>query len=241
MKIMNYRDIESQKFDAEGMVKGVTGRVAIGKQDGAKNFCMRVFEIEPGGFSPRHSHEWEHEIFFHQGKGQVYSNGDWLAAQAGTTVFIPILSFIFIIGCLKGQGANLQKKSAGLFLVGYLVLVLPWNIYASYKRHKPVIFSDNWENVLLDTHNEDSLVTGKWEPSWRKEEDARSDYFYNRADIQQYQPLKKFTLFVYTHKKQLPRLYWRKLLFAFGKYPPAFYATVLMCFYFIFCRNPQTD
>ena len=58
MKLMDYRDIEPQTFDVEGMVKGVTGRVAIGKKDGANKFCMRVFEIEPGGFTPKHVHDW---------------------------------------------------------------------------------------------------------------------------------------------------------------------------------------
>jgi len=88
MKVLDYRKAESQKFDG-GPAKGVTGRVAIGKDDGAGNFCMRVFEVEPGGFTPKHSHDWEHEIFFHAGDGEVYSNGDWLPAKAGSAVFIP--------------------------------------------------------------------------------------------------------------------------------------------------------
>lgn len=110
MKLVDFRDIESQKFDAEGIVKGVTGRVAIGRDDGANNFCMRVFEIEPGGFSPKHSHDWEHEIFFHQGSGQVYSNGDWQATQAGTTVFIP-------------GGEEHQIKNAGDSVLTFVCLI----------------------------------------------------------------------------------------------------------------------
>ena len=89
MKLENYKDIESKKLDVKGVVKGITGRVAIGKKDGANNFCMRVFEVEPGGYAPKHVHDWEHEIFFHHGAGEVYSNGEWHAAPAGTTVFIP--------------------------------------------------------------------------------------------------------------------------------------------------------
>lgn len=88
MKIINYKDIEATRFD-NGVAKGITGRVLIGKNDGADNFCMRVFEVEKEGYTPRHTHEWEHEIFFHSGRGEVFSNGKWLPASAGSAVFIP--------------------------------------------------------------------------------------------------------------------------------------------------------
>ena len=70
MKIIHYSDAEPKHFDADA-VKGVTGRVVIGKDDGANNFCMRFFEVAEGGYSPKHSHKWEHEIVIHSGKGEV--------------------------------------------------------------------------------------------------------------------------------------------------------------------------
>ncbi len=88
MKIQNYQDVPELKMESD-QVKGVSGRVVIGKDDHADNFCMRVFTVEPGGFTPRHSHEWEHEVFVHSGKGQVYQNGEWRDVVSGTAVFIP--------------------------------------------------------------------------------------------------------------------------------------------------------
>ncbi len=88
MKIMNYKDAPTKEFDSE-IAKGVTGRIVIGKEDHANNFCMRTFTIAPGGFTPRHSHDWEHEIFIHSGQGQVYRDGDWQSVTSGTVVFIP--------------------------------------------------------------------------------------------------------------------------------------------------------
>ena len=44
MKIIHYSDAEPKDFDTNG-AKGVTGRVVIGKADGADNFCMRFFEL----------------------------------------------------------------------------------------------------------------------------------------------------------------------------------------------------
>lgn len=49
---------------------------------------MRIFTVAQGGFSPRHSHDWEHEIFVHSGKGQVFKQGEWQPVEAGTAIFI---------------------------------------------------------------------------------------------------------------------------------------------------------
>ncbi len=87
MKIADYRDIPPVYINNE-QAKGVIGRVAIGKKDGASNFCMRIFQLEPGGYTPIHSHEWEHEIFIHQGEGKVWCENNWVDLKPGTVVFI---------------------------------------------------------------------------------------------------------------------------------------------------------
>ena len=88
MKIQNASDVPPIFFDTDA-AKGVAGRVLIGKNDGADNFCMRMFELAPGGHSPRHSHEWEHEIFIYKGKGAVLNNGEWVSVEPGCSIFIP--------------------------------------------------------------------------------------------------------------------------------------------------------
>ncbi|MCP4754804.1 MAG: cupin domain-containing protein [Proteobacteria bacterium] len=88
MKVMKYTEAAPVEFDND-VARGVTGRVIIGQADGADNFCMRVFEIKKDGHTPRHSHDWEHEIFFHSGNGEVLLNGDWLPVTDGTAAFIP--------------------------------------------------------------------------------------------------------------------------------------------------------
>ena len=88
MKVLDYKEAPPHVFDSD-TVRGVTGRVVIGKDDHADHFCMRVFTVSPGGFTPRHAHDWEHEVFIHSGKGQVYRNGEWQTVTSGTAVFIP--------------------------------------------------------------------------------------------------------------------------------------------------------
>ena len=88
MKISHYSTIKPTAFDND-VARGVKGRVLIGKNDGAVNFCMRLFELIPGGHTPKHSHAWEHEIFVHSGTGSVLQNGKWIPVEAGSAVFIP--------------------------------------------------------------------------------------------------------------------------------------------------------
>ncbi len=88
MKITSYQDCPATRFETE-TAKGVTGRVVIGKADQAENFCMRVFTLAPGGFTPRHQHAWEHEIFIHSGIGKVYVKGEWQQVASGTAIFVP--------------------------------------------------------------------------------------------------------------------------------------------------------
>ncbi len=88
IKILHYSEAEPKHFDSDN-VKGVTGRIVIGKSDGANNFCMRFFELSEDGYSPKHAHEWEHEIIIHSGKGEVLSQGKWIPVTKGHVIFIP--------------------------------------------------------------------------------------------------------------------------------------------------------
>ncbi len=88
MKHIHYSNVKAQHFEGD-IVKGVTGRIAIGKEDQANNFCMRIFTIEPGGFTPKHSHPWEHEIFIHQGEGLLLQDGEYMTVVPGDVIFIP--------------------------------------------------------------------------------------------------------------------------------------------------------
>jgi quercetin dioxygenase-like cupin family protein len=88
MKIIHYTDANPRHFDSE-TVKGVTGRVVIGKADGAEKFCMRFFEIAKDGYSPRHSHAWEHEIIIFSGTGEVLCEENWIPISPGKVIFIP--------------------------------------------------------------------------------------------------------------------------------------------------------
>jgi len=88
MKIVQYSEIQSTNIENKN-ASGIKARVVIGKSDGAINFCMRVFELSSKGKTHKHSHDWEHEIFFHRGEGEIYNNCQLVPVKSIFIAFIP--------------------------------------------------------------------------------------------------------------------------------------------------------
>ncbi|MFH2057039.1 MAG: cupin domain-containing protein [bacterium] len=72
MKIRDYHKIEQRAAYPREGARGVGLRVAIAKEDGARDLAMRVYELDPGGFTPLHSHPWEHAVFIVRGSGKIF-------------------------------------------------------------------------------------------------------------------------------------------------------------------------
>ena len=64
-------------------------RVLIGPEQGAPTFIMRLFTIGEGGFSPCHTHPWEHEVFILSGEGIVKGTDGETPVSAGDFIFVP--------------------------------------------------------------------------------------------------------------------------------------------------------
>jgi len=84
MKVGSYLDAKPVQE-----LPGVVKREVINADDGAPNFCMRVFEVEPGSSTPWHSHQWEHEVFVLSGQGVVKSEGKEAQIAKDSVVFVP--------------------------------------------------------------------------------------------------------------------------------------------------------
>jgi len=87
MKIFHYRDVEAK--DAEEGASKLKVRWLITKDMGAENFAMRFFEMDPEGYSPFHSHAWEHEVFILEGEGIVVGGGEERKFRTGDVIFVP--------------------------------------------------------------------------------------------------------------------------------------------------------
>jgi quercetin dioxygenase-like cupin family protein len=87
MMIKHYEDVKPGTY--EGVPDGVCVREMITARDGAPNFSLRVFDVEPGTSTPFHRHEWEHEVFILAGTGKVRSAEDKETPfRPGDSVFI---------------------------------------------------------------------------------------------------------------------------------------------------------
>jgi len=88
MKVVNYEQIDSAPVEIEGAV-GCRIRCLIGPEDAAPSFSMRQFEVAPGGYTPHHTHAFEHEVFVIEGNGVVLEGEKEHALAPGTVIFVP--------------------------------------------------------------------------------------------------------------------------------------------------------
>jgi quercetin dioxygenase-like cupin family protein len=86
MKIFNYKTVIPEKADC--CPEKTQVRRLITKEMGAKNFVMRLFEMEPNGYSPLHSHAWEHEVFVLEGDGVIFDGKNVTPLQPGDIAFV---------------------------------------------------------------------------------------------------------------------------------------------------------
>jgi quercetin dioxygenase-like cupin family protein len=89
MKVRNYNKVEKRGAFLKDKAAGVSMRVAIAEEDGARNTIMRILEIDPEGFTPLHSHEYEHLMFVVRGKGTVSDGSRESRLEKDDVVFVP--------------------------------------------------------------------------------------------------------------------------------------------------------
>jgi quercetin dioxygenase-like cupin family protein len=86
--IRNLGEVETRPVDMEG-VRGVRMALMVGREHGAPHFSLRQFEVDPGGHTPRHSHDYEHEVYIVEGGGTVLLNGEERPIRAGDVIYVP--------------------------------------------------------------------------------------------------------------------------------------------------------
>jgi quercetin dioxygenase-like cupin family protein len=88
MKVEKSSSVAKAPVQIEG-AKDVEIRWLISRQDGAQNFAMRMFEIQPGGHTPLHTHAEEHEVFVLEGQGTFVYEGREHPFEAEHVIFVP--------------------------------------------------------------------------------------------------------------------------------------------------------
>lgn len=87
MRVKNYEQVTQAPVTMEGAV-GCQVRWLVDEKTGAPNFAMRQFEVAPGGFTPKHSHPYEHEVFVLEGQGVVLEGDVEHPLRSGDVVLV---------------------------------------------------------------------------------------------------------------------------------------------------------
>ena len=87
MLVKNKQQTISGPVHEEGSEK-VRKAVLIGPEEGAPHFVMRRFDVEAGGFTPFHSHDWEHVVYVLEGSGKLVGEDAQQALEPGSSVFV---------------------------------------------------------------------------------------------------------------------------------------------------------
>ncbi len=87
MLIRRADEMDGQPVEMEG-VKDITMRLMVGRDDGAPTFALRHFTVAAGGHSPRHEHNYEHEVYIISGTGTAESAGTLHDVRSGDVVFV---------------------------------------------------------------------------------------------------------------------------------------------------------
>ena len=89
MKVRNISRVERRDAFLKEKAAGVSIRVAIAEEDGAKNSIMRILEIDPEGFTPLHTHDYEHLMFVVRGAGMVTDGSKECRLEKEDVIFVP--------------------------------------------------------------------------------------------------------------------------------------------------------
>ena len=87
MKVVSYEDVKELYVDMEG-AKDAYIRWLITSDDGAPNFAMRLFRVLPLGYTPYHSHPYEHEVFVLEGEGKLVFEGEEYPLKPGSVAYV---------------------------------------------------------------------------------------------------------------------------------------------------------
>ncbi len=87
MHVAHFEQVANHPVTMEG-ASGCSVRQLIGESHGAPTFAMRQFEVNPGGFTPRHFHDYEHEVYVLEGSGEVWEGDRPYPLAAGDVILV---------------------------------------------------------------------------------------------------------------------------------------------------------
>lgn len=69
--------------------KNAAMKVLVSPAEGWEGYVMRVVELEPEGYSPKHQHNWPHINYVIEGKGTIQIGDTLHPVEAGAYAYVP--------------------------------------------------------------------------------------------------------------------------------------------------------
>ncbi len=88
MFVSHIDSIEGIKLKGNDL-KDAVKKVLIGPKEGWEDYVMRLFSLEKGGNTPKHSHPWIHINIVLKGKGTLFLEGQEFKVEKGSIAFVP--------------------------------------------------------------------------------------------------------------------------------------------------------
>lgn len=88
MIVNNMKHIKGKEI-VHPEAKGANMKVLVSPNEGWDGYVMRVVEVEEGGYSPKHTHDWPHINYMIEGKGELMIDGKNHPVEAGSYSYVP--------------------------------------------------------------------------------------------------------------------------------------------------------
>ena len=88
MYVKKRSEIDKKYFNTETM-KNVEKQVLIGGDQGWDSHVMRMFTLGKGGYSPKHTHPWDHMVYIVKGAGVLFIDGVEYPVSGDSVALVP--------------------------------------------------------------------------------------------------------------------------------------------------------
>ena len=88
MIVSNEKDVHAMVLESPE-VKNAAMKALISPAEGWDGYVMRVIELDEGGYSPKHTHDWPHINYILEGKGSLHIEGRQNPLEVGSYAYVP--------------------------------------------------------------------------------------------------------------------------------------------------------
>lgn len=88
MIVGNFKDLIATEVTSPA-AKNAAMKVLISPKEGWEGYVMRVIELQPEGYSPKHAHDWPHINFIIEGRGTLLIDETLHELVPGGYAYVP--------------------------------------------------------------------------------------------------------------------------------------------------------